>query len=97
MAVEMARGKQYSLAIPYLAYAYQTLGEFQATLCDVKRTYGPWALVLGWLGMYFPQAHNKCVRRTRFSLSFTPCKANFSSASVKDPSRLFWYIDQVTL
>lgn len=54
MAMEMARGKRYSLAVPYLAWAYRSLRELQEALERVPRTYKPCALVLGWLGSYFP-------------------------------------------
>lgn len=65
MTVEMARVKLYSQAIPNLAWAYRALEEFRGMFEQVKRNYGPWALVLGWLGAYFPR-HSSYTLQTCF-------------------------------
>lgn len=62
MAMAMAREKQYSLAVPYLSWAYHHLGELKETCKQVVRIYGPWALVLSWLGCYFLQAYSTLTR-----------------------------------
>lgn len=59
------------------------LVEFQALCGGVSRIYGPCALVLGWLGMYFPQAHSRYALRICFNLSFIYCRATFLKASEK--------------
>lgn len=56
MAIEMDRGMQYRLVVPYLAFLYRTLGEFQTTLDDAKRIdLGLWSLDVGYVLMSGPQ------------------------------------------
>lgn len=51
MAVEVAKGKHYSLALPHLAISFKVLGDFcvvQGGEEDIKAlVHGDW-----WLGMY---------------------------------------------
>lgn len=58
MAVEMAQGKRLNLVVRHLAWAYNRLGEFKAIKGKLVRSYGPWALIAGWLWCYFSQAHS---------------------------------------
>lgn len=97
MAVEMAKGKQYSLVVPFLALAYRVLEEFQATSEEVKRTYAPWSLVMGWLAMHFPWTHNKFMLWTRCNLSFVSCIAPFSKAESDNRSWFFWYLNKIPM
>lgn len=55
MVVHMAKGKRYSLFAPDLALLHKVMGEFCVVHGEVKRTYRPWTLVIGWLGVYFSQ------------------------------------------
>lgn len=55
MLVNMAKGKRYSLFLTHLTLLHRVLGEFCVVHGEVKRTYGPWTLVIGWLGVYFSQ------------------------------------------
>lgn len=66
----MAKGVQYSLAVPHSALLYKVLGEFCAVHQEVKRTSEPWFVVIGWLGMSF-NAPNVSPK-TRYSSSFIP-------------------------
>lgn len=36
---------------------YKFLGDFYRVNYDVKRTYGPWLVMAGWLKIYFLQVH----------------------------------------
>lgn len=56
----------------------ETLREFHATLKEVKMTYRPWYLVIGWQGIYFLQAHGKNTPETRFSPFVMSCMATIS-------------------
>lgn len=90
MVVEMAKDS--------LLLACRAWGEFQSAFAEVKKTYRAHAMVFGWLAMYFTQAHSKYVLQTRINLfSFVLCMATFSLAQSDEPSRIVWYMDQVTL
>lgn len=52
MDVEMARDRQYSLVVPYIAWAYQALKEFQETFRQVERIYDL-GLSIGMAGMLY--------------------------------------------
>lgn len=88
MAAEVDWGKRYSMAIPYLALVYRAWGIFVQVL-RFSRSYGPWPLVLGWLGMYFPQGHSKYTPHTHFDPSFISYMATFLKVMCKSLSHLF--------
>lgn len=82
VACNMVLGRRYNLAVPYLAWAYNRLGTFKAAKGQISQTCGPWALIAGWLGCYFSQAHSSITRAT----CFTP----FSTRGCLPARRLMW-------
>lgn len=80
---------------PHLASAYNRLGAFNAARGQIARTYGPWALISGWLLCYFPETHNSISSQTRFSPHFHPRMATYTKATFVTPSKLFWYSEHI--
>lgn len=52
IVVEMSRGIRYCLVVAYLVLSYKILGDFSTVHGDVKRTLGPWFVVIGWLDVF---------------------------------------------
>lgn len=77
IAVEMAQGQRYSFVVPYLAFAYHILAQFQYKFGEVSRTYGPWSLVRMAGAVFFLGPQQICTVDP-FDLAFIPCIATFS-------------------
>lgn len=93
----MSRGYLCSLTIPHLAFLYKFLDYFCIVHADIEKIFGPWFIVVGWLGVYFFQVHRSYPLTTRFSPAFVPCKASLSKVRCLTPSKLFWFRDQISV
>lgn len=53
IAVTMVKGVEYIFGAPHLLYLYKMLGDFLNEQGNLTRTYGPWSVVIAWLGAVF--------------------------------------------
>lgn len=88
MIAAMAKGKQYSLIVPYLALLNKAVGEFYVVHEKVKRIYEAWFVVTACLGMYFPHCKRSICHGRTSPLLFIPCMAMIS-VKYSEPSQLF--------
>lgn len=82
--------------MPHLALQHKVLSKFCPVHREERRTYGPWSIVIGWLGMYFPQVQGSFYRK---SANLLPSYPTWQQPKVErnDPSKLLWYRSQVSI
>lgn len=68
----MSRVHIYIIAIPNLAFLDKVCGDFCVEHGYAMKTYGPWVVVVRWLGSAFPSGSRVMPPETCFSSAFMP-------------------------
>lgn len=91
VAFDMALRRRYNLVVPHLAWEYNRLETFKAIESQISqniRALGPDRRLVGVL---FLHAHSSIARQARFH----SWMARYTKADAVNPSKLFWYSNQI--